>query len=271
MSPEVGELNADVLKEKLQDETDRTLELMAEMVHATDPVLREKAKRLAASLVVQLSRENRIGSSGASQLVPSRAVHDIDVDASLEAIVQARSEGIAPNLDDLVARSWTRPPLAVCLLIDASGSMRGARLAAASMIAAAVSLRAPQEHAVVSFSRAPQVIRALHEPAGPEQVVSRVLGLRGHGVTGLRGAFEAARDQLAHARARRTVVLLMSDCRSTDDQDPVPAALQLPNVRIVAPAEDFDEAEALAARIDARWVAPESIAELPAAIRLLMQ
>lgn len=260
----------EVLEEQLHSDTDQTLELMANMVHATDPVLRAKAKRLAASLIVHISRESRVGTSGGSRLAPSRAEHDIDVDSSLEAIIGARAEGVAPNLEDLFARSWTRPPLAIALVIDASGSMKGSRLAAASMLAAAVSLKAPSEHAIISFAKTPHVIREITSPMQPEEAVDRVLSLRGHGVTGLRGALDAAREQLARSKAGRKVVLLMSDCRATDDEDPLPAALALPILRIVAPFEDSDEAAAFAAKTNARWAAPETIAQLPSVVRQLM-
>ena len=50
-------------------------------------------------------------------------------------------------------RDWGRPDLALCLLVDASGSMSGSRLATAAVTAAACSWRAPGEYAVVSFAR----------------------------------------------------------------------------------------------------------------------
>ena len=66
-------------------------------------------------------------------------------------------------------------------------------------------------------------------------------------------AFLAARGQLAHARARRQVVILLSDCRSTDDDDTVEAARALPELIILAPADDCEQAAQLAEQAGARW------------------
>ena len=46
----------------------------------------------------------------------------------------ARGERRPPDLDELTARDWGRQDLAVCLLVDASGSMSGERLAVAATV-----------------------------------------------------------------------------------------------------------------------------------------
>lgn len=261
----------DALRDALDSDTEGTLELVANMVHATDEKLREQAKRLAASLVLQISRENKMGGSGVARLLPSKAEYDIDVDASLEAIVDAKAQGLPPNIDDLRSRSWAKPPLAICLVIDASGSMTGARLAAASLLAAAVSLRAPQEHAIIAFAKTPQFLRRLNSSVSNERVIDRVLSLRGHGITGLRGALEAAQAEVSRARAARKVVLLMSDCRATDDNAPAAVGAHIENLRIVAPYDDCDQAEEFAKQCNARWATLESFGSLATMIRDLLR
>lgn len=241
------------------------------MVHATDERLRTQAKRLAASLLLQLSRENKVEGAGVARLLPAKAEFDIDVDASLDAIVEARAQGLAPNIEDLRSRSWAKPPLAICLVIDASGSMNGARLAAASLLAAAVCLRAPQEHAVIAFAKDPIFLRRLTSSSSNETVIDRVLSLRGHGITGLREALGAAHTELSRARSARKVVLLMSDCRATDDDEAHVVGQQIEHLRIIAPYDDHDEAEAFARRCNARWAAPESFAAIPSIVRDLMR
>jgi Mg-chelatase subunit ChlD len=69
--------------------------------------------------------------------VPADREGDLDLDASLTAIADARAAPRPVGLDELRARAWARPTLALCLLVDASGSMGGARLAAAALTAAA--------------------------------------------------------------------------------------------------------------------------------------
>jgi Mg-chelatase subunit ChlD len=228
---------------------------------ATDEALRAHAHRLAARLILDRSRTGRATrrGTGRPRLVPADRGGDLDFDASFDAVIAARAEGRVANLDELLARDWGRPELALCLLVDDSGSMTGDRLAAAAMVAAACALRAPTEHAVLAFARDVRPLKRLQDTTAPETVVDRVLCLRGHGITGLAGALRAAAEVLADARAQRRVVVLLSDCRATDDEDPGPAASAIPELLIVAPRDDGDEAATLAAASGSRWASLETV------------
>ena len=87
----------------------------------------------------------------------------------------------------------------------------------------------------------------------PAMVAERLLRVRGHGVTRLAAALKAAGEQLAPARARRRVVILLSDCRSTDDDDTLEMARALTELIILAPADDHEQAAHLANLVGARW------------------
>jgi len=159
------------------------------------------------------------------------------------------------TIDDLTTVHWARPRTAFAVVVDRSGSMTGARLAAAATVAAACALRAPQEHAVLSFAASAELIRPLVSDVSAAAVAERLLRLRGHGVTRLADALKAARSQLAAARAQRQVVVLLSDCRSTDDDDTVETARGLQELIILAPADDHEQAEQLAQQAGAQWAA----------------
>jgi Mg-chelatase subunit ChlD len=133
--------------------------------------------------------------------------------------------------------------------------MNGARLAAAATVAAACALRAPREHAVLSFAASVDLIRPLASDIAPGVVAERLLRLRAHGITRLSDALKAAGEQLAPARARRRVVILLSDCRATDDDDTLQTARALPELIILAPADDHEQAAQLAGLAGARWAA----------------
>jgi Mg-chelatase subunit ChlD len=90
-----------------------------------------------------------------------------------------------------------------------------------------------------------------------------VLRLQGHGMTGLAGALRRAQRELAGSRAHRRVVVLLSDCRATDEVDPLPAARAIPELVILAPAADDDEARAFAARAGARVGTVEHLLAMP--------
>ena len=254
ISPEVGILDERAMSQALADDP-TAFELLAAMTTATDENLRAAAIRLSTAIVLERARSGRTSMRGISRLrlVRGAPEGDLDIDASIDGVSQARSEARPVALDDLTTVQWARANTAFAVVVDRSGSMTGARLAAAATVAAACALRAPQEHAVLSFSGTVEIIRPLASDIAPAVVAERLLGLRGHGVTRLAAALEAAREQLAHARARRRVVILLSDCRSTDDDGTAEAARALDELVILAPADDHEQAAHLAGLAGARW------------------
>jgi hypothetical protein len=254
ISPEVGVLDEQAMSQALADDP-AAFELLAAMTTATDEKLRAAAIRLSASIVLERARTGRVSMRGISRLRSVRGATDgdLDIDASMEGVSAARSEGRPVALDDLTTVQWAKAHTAFAVVVDRSGSMSGARLGAAATVAAACALRAPQEHAVLSFAGSVEVIRPLVSDIAPAVVAERLLRVRGHGVTRLAAALKAAGEQLAPARARRRVVILLSDCRSTDEDDTLEMARALPELIILAPADDHEQAAHLAALADARW------------------
>ena len=167
-----------------------TLPLLADMVRATDVDLREAVRRLAARILLDVARAGVTRRSGVARQRQVRADRggDLDLDRSFDRVSDARAAGRWPSLDELTATQWGRPELALCLLVDASGSMTGERLAASALAAAACACRAPDAYAVLSFARQVHVHRALDSDVAAGAVVNAVLALRGHGVTALASA-----------------------------------------------------------------------------------
>jgi Mg-chelatase subunit ChlD len=268
----VGTLDENALEKALRDEPDAALEMLADLTIATDERLRAAARGLAHKIILERARVGRSRTRGTAHMreIPADRGGDLDIDRSMDEIAAARSAGRHPGLDELVAREWGRPDLALCLVVDASGSMSGARLAAAALTAAACSWRAPREFAVLSFARDVQVHRSLTTHVPAEVLVERLLELRGHGVTALAGALRAAGEQLAEARAARRTVVLLSDCRATDGEDPLPPAAGLAELILLAPGDDCIEAAVFAARAGARWQPLVGASDAPAALARLL-
>jgi Mg-chelatase subunit ChlD len=246
--------------------------MLADMTVAVDERLRAAARRLAARIIIDRANTGRPRHRGTSRLhaVPADHGGDLDVDASLESIAQAHRTRRTPALDELVARDWGRPQLALCLLVDASGSMSGARLAAAALTAAACTWRAPAEFAVFAFSRHVRPLRPLTGDVSAAALVERLLRLRGHGVTALATALRRAGEELANARASRRITVLLSDCRATDGEDPIPAATGLAELFVLAPADDCAEAAEFAVRAGARFEPMADAADAPTALGRLL-
>lgn len=273
VSPDVGELDEAAFEELLDEDADEALSMLADMTGATDERLRALARRLAARVVLDLTRSGPPRARGVGRLQSrsaARATGDLDVEASLDAVVAARASSSAPALDDLVVREWSRPDTALCLVIDASGSMGGERLATAGLAAAAAAYRAPVDHSVLAFSDRVIAVKSQDVPRHAEAVVDDVFCLRGHGPTDLHHALTQARLQLERSRAKRRVTVLLSDCEPTIGDDPVLAARLLDELLVIAPADEPEDAERLAAAVGARVATLDGPSDVASAFALLL-
>lgn len=249
-------LDESAFDDLLDDDPDEALSLLADMVGATDEGLRRLARRLAGRIMVDLARQGPTARRSVGRLTRrplERAPGDVDLDASMDELVAARVARRPVDPAGLVASSWQRPDTAVCLLVDRSGSMHGARLASAALAAATVVLRAPTDSSVVAFAEDAVVLGAQGVPRDPEAIVSDLLRLRGFGVTDVGLGLRTAAAQLSRATAGRRLTVLLSDCRATSGGDPIPDALALDELAIIAPEGDSDDARALADAVGARW------------------
>ncbi|HEX7355120.1 MAG TPA: vWA domain-containing protein [Mycobacteriales bacterium] len=231
------------------------------------------ARRLAARVAVRLTRSGaaRSGGIGRLQRVRWEPGSDLDVDASLDALVTAKASGHAVDVEALRASAWRRTTLALCLVVDRSGSVSGARLASAALAAAAVALRAPDDYSVVVFSDRSVVVKSQDVARPTDAVVDDVLALRGHGVTDLAAALDTARAQLARSTATRRMTVLLSDCRPTAGPDPTPYGRRIERLAVVAPADDAADAKAFAAATGARCVTLAGPADVPQALSFLSE
>ncbi len=274
VSPELGELDESAVAEALEVTPDDMMALLAEMTRATDVGLRDTVRSLAARLFLDVARQEPADAPGIGTVVtlpyrPDRG--DLDVDASLDSLVQARAERRMIDAEELLVRAWAKPATSWCLLVDRSGSMHGAPLATAALAAAAVAARAEGEYAVLCFGRDVVAPKAMWETRSDDDVIDRVLSLRGHGTTDLAGALLAAGAQLRASSSPRRVVILLSDCRATEPGDAVAAARCLDELIIIAPEGDSDEAAELAEAVGARWTTVDGPTSIVGAISRVLE
>jgi Mg-chelatase subunit ChlD len=267
VSPQVGQLDPDAFDSLMEDDPDAALALLADLNGATDEALRALAHQLSAQVVVEVARARSHLRRGVGRLAPlpaDRDLGDLDLDASLDAIVDSRRSGTPMRSEEITVRGWRRTRTAVCLLVDRSGSMHGERLAGAAVAAAAVALRAGDDCSVVAFSGDAVVLSSQGVPRPPGDIVVDLCRLRGSGVTDLGLALRVAAGQLGRSTASRRITLLLSDCRVTTGGDPSADAMALDELVVLAPGDDSTEAELFAGALGLRWAplgGPASAAE----------
>ena len=252
----------------MRENPDETLGVLADLTGATDPALRALARQLAGRLMIEIGNRGRTRPRGIGKMVeqPYRPdAGDIDIDASLDALAESRRR-IAPDPATLRIRGWRKPGVALCLLIDRSGSMGGEPLAISAVAVAAVAGRNPEDYSVVAFGKDVIIPKSQDVPKSPENVINDVLTLRGFGTTDLAGALTAAHQQLARSRAGRRVAILLSDCRATVEGDPVAAAHGLDELIVIAPRSDDAEAREFADSVGAKLALVDGPTSIPEAL-----
>jgi len=277
VSPELGELDATAFEAQLARDPEAAAALLAELAVATDATLRAAARRLAGRVFLRLGRIGPARSRGTRRLGPSRSLEgDLDLDRTLERWSPGRSGRL--EADDLVTRTWTAHRRAVCLAVDVSGSMEGLAVALAAVAAAGVVLANEHgppalEPSVLAFGAGVRVLQAQGARRAPDELLSELVALRGHGVTDLAGGLRAAAVQLAAAATDERVVVLLSDCLHTAGADPAGALGGIDRLHVLVPlggAEAEAAAAALAGQGGGRAQTVRRLAEIgPALTRVL--
>ena len=120
VSPEVGVLDEDAFDSALAEDADGALELLGALVGATDEKLAEAARRLAARVVLDLTRAGaaagRPGSGGWSCGRPTGPTATSTSTPASSRCSWPGPAGRSPPLDELRVSAWGRPSTAVCLV-----------------------------------------------------------------------------------------------------------------------------------------------------------
>ena len=164
------------------------------MATAADRRMAALAAGLAGRLALDLARAGTSSAGGVGRLEAGRADRcsgDVDVDRSLDGLLEAKAAGRPWRLEELWVQRWQRPATAIALVVDRSGSMGGPRLAAAAVAAAACALRAPQQWSALAFGDQVVAIKSADSDRPASAVVDDILRLRGYGTTDLAAALDA--------------------------------------------------------------------------------
>lgn len=214
-----------------------------------DPLVRARARQIAAKLAVPRPRSDAMARRGSGKLssVPYRGgSDDIDLDKTIEVL----AERPVPEDEDIIVRERVRTQRSVVLAVDLSGSMKGERvLTNAATVGALASELQHDALAVVAFWSDAAILLHLGFEVKPMDLLDTLLRIPARGLTNVAFPLEIAARELARVPARDARVVLLSDCVHNAGPDPRAFAARLPRLDVlvdVSGEKDVELAQDLA-------------------------
>lgn len=198
-----------------------------------DPLVRARARQIAARLALRRPRRDASTSRGAGDLasVPyAGGSDDVDLDRTLEIL----TERPLPEDEDIIVRERMRTRRSVVLAVDVSGSMRGERIRTAAAAVGALAGELSRDHlAVLAFWSDAAKLLDLGATVAPLQVLDDLLRIPAQGLTNVAFPLQVAARELARVPVRDARVLLLSDCVHNAGPDPRIVAGRLPRLDVL--------------------------------------
>jgi hypothetical protein len=196
----------------------------------TDPRL---VHRLAVQIIVERARRSARGARGSGHLRSARfrfQSDDLDLDRSVEELMA----NPFPGHEDFWVQERARGRRGIVLMVDVSGSMRGAPLVRAALVAAsAMVASAHDDLAAVLFWSRTLVVTSMDNPRPLVRLVEDVLAVRSEGLTDVALGLTAGLRQLDRSRARERLGILVTDGVSNHGGDPVGVARLFPRLHVL--------------------------------------
>ena len=215
--------------------TDEDAELVLASADAIEanPIVRARARQIAARLSIRRPRNDRTGQRGAGALasLPYRGGSDeIDLDKTIEVL----AEHPMPDDEDIIVHERVRTRRSVVLAIDVSGSMKGERVQTAAATVGALAGELQHDAlAVIAFWSDAAVLLRLGDPVYPMDLLDTMLRMPARGLTNISFPLELAHQQLARIPVRDARVVLLSDCVHNAGPDPREIAARLPRLDVL--------------------------------------
>ena len=146
---------------------------------------------------------------------------EIDVESTLDLIVEKNH--ISPS--DLIVERREPKMLAVAMMLDASLSMSGDKLAMATAAIAVLAFRLKTvDYVLITFNDRPTVLKHVSQPKNLDDLISDLLDANASGYTNIDGALRKGSDELSKAVTKNRVGILITDGNYTVGEDPAKAA-----------------------------------------------
>jgi MoxR-like ATPase/Mg-chelatase subunit ChlD len=234
----------------------------------------QEVERLAAGIVVGRVRgQLPIGTRSGGRITAVRysfRSDDLDIDRTVAELLDRP----VPVHTDLWVHDRVPRRRGVVLILDISGSMRGARAIESATAAAATALATAQDElAVIVFGADAVVLKHRAETVPAIELARRVLCLRPRGLTNLSAGLAAGLEQLSGMRSAVSVAVVMTDGVQNHGADVLPIARRFPRLDVLATTDSpwrLRHCRALADAGRGRSVSYEHLDQLPAVLSGLL-
>ncbi len=155
---------------------------------------------------------------------------EIDLESSIESMAGKKKADAA----DIIVEKREPKDLSVALMLDASLSMSGDKLAVASAAIAVLAFRLKMvDFLLVTFNDRPKVVKRLDQRLSLDDLVLKLLEFSATGYTNIDLALEKGNDELSRSRTRNQVGVLITDGNYTVGRDPLQAASSFKRLFVV--------------------------------------
>ena len=155
---------------------------------------------------------------------------EIDVESTLDELVE-RGRFTLPDL--IVERREPRK-LAVALMLDASLSMSGDKLAMATAAIAVLAFRLKTvDYLLITFNDRPKVLKRVYQSKSLDDLISDLLDAHAGGYTNIEWALAKGKDELDLSATRNRVGIMITDGNFTVGDDPTEAAARYKRLFVI--------------------------------------
>lgn len=190
-----------------------------------DQTLLELAKRIAVKSVIRRVLQ-LLGPVSLPTYISRRELRlgedaEIDVESTLELI--AERNHYSPS--DLIVERREPKQLAIAMMLDASLSMSGDKLAMATAAIAVLAFRLKTvDYMLITFNDRPTVLKRVDQSKNLDDLISDLLEAHAGGYTNIEAALRKGSEELSKAETKNRVGILITDGNYTVGADPVDAA-----------------------------------------------
>jgi gas vesicle protein GvpN len=155
---------------------------------------------------------------------------EIDVESTLDRVVEKRH--ISPS--DLIVERREPKRLSVAMMLDASLSMSGDKLAMATAAIAVLAFRLKTvDYILITFNDRPTVLKRVNQTKNLDDLISDLLEARAGGYTNIEWALRKGKEELSSSITRNQVGILITDGNYTVGADPAEAAMSYKRLFVI--------------------------------------